>query len=183
MQWIGRDISTRRELEQLRENLTDMLVHDLRSPVGTVSSSLELLGELFNEAGIPTQVTDNIQLELWRKLVINNGVNPLSALTGLDTRTLSHDPGLSKIVYGLMYEATQAAAADGVELTEKDCQGTFELIRQFDAIKTSMLVDMEHGRPLEVEEICGAVLKRSQVLNKEAPYTYTIYQLLRQKLS
>ena len=49
VQWIGRDISTRRELEQLRENLTDMLVHDLRSPVGTVSSSLELLGELFDD--------------------------------------------------------------------------------------------------------------------------------------
>jgi 2-dehydropantoate 2-reductase len=146
------------------------------------SNSTELLMRLdavFNQAGIPTRVTDNIQLELWRKLVINNGVNPLSAITRLDTGTLMHDPGLSQIVYGLMAEATVAAAADGVSLTEADCKEMFELIRHFDPIKTSMLVDFEHHRPLELEEICGAVLARSRQLQREAPYTFTIYQLLR----
>jgi PAS domain S-box-containing protein len=43
VQWIGRDISARYELEQLRNNLTHMIVHDLRNPVGTISNSLELL--------------------------------------------------------------------------------------------------------------------------------------------
>jgi 2-dehydropantoate 2-reductase len=146
------------------------------------SKSTELLKRLdavFNQAGIPTRVTGNIQLELWRKLVINNGLNPLSALTRLDTGTLMHDPGLSPIVYGLMAEATSAAAADGVLLTETDCQEIFELVRHFDPIKTSMLVDFEHHRPLELEEICGAVLSRSRQLQREAPYTFTIYQLLR----
>jgi 2-dehydropantoate 2-reductase len=140
---------------------------------------LKRLDAVFNQAGIPTRVTDNIQLELWLKLVINNGVNPLSALTRLDTGTLMHDPGLSRIVYGLMAEATAAAAADGVPLTETDCQEMFELIRHFDPIKTSMLVDFELHRPLELEEICGAVLSRSRQLQREAPYTFTIYQLLR----
>jgi len=150
------------------------------------SESTELLKQLdsvFNHAGIPTRVTDNIQLELWRKLVINNGVNPLSALTRLDTGTLVHDPGLSQIVYGLMAEATAAAVADGMPLTEADCREMFELIRRFDPIKTSMLVDFEHNRPLELEEICGAVLSRSRQLQREAPYTFTIYQLLRRLAS
>ncbi len=144
--------------------------------------STELLKQLdavFNQAGIPTRVTDNIRLELWRKLVINNGVNPLSALTRLDTGTLMRDPGLSQIVYGLMAEATAAAAADGVPLAETDCREMFELVRHFDPIKTSMLVDFEHHRPLELEQICGAVLSRSRQLQREAPYTFTIYQLLR----
>jgi len=152
-------------------------------PTAAASSNstklLERLAAVFNEAGIPTRVTDNIQLELWRKLVINNGMNPLSALTLLDTGTLMHDPGLSQIVYGLMAEATIAAAADGVSLTETDCREMFELVRRFDPIKTSMLVDFEHHRPLELEEICGAVLSRSRQLQREAPYTFTIYQLLR----
>jgi 2-dehydropantoate 2-reductase len=151
-------------------------------PVASESSrSAELLNRLdvvFNQAGIPTRVTDNIRLELWRKLVINNGVNPLSALTRLDTGVLTRDPGLSQIVYGLMAEATAAAAADGVVLTEVDCREMFELIRHFDPIKTSMLVDFEHHRPLELEEICGAVLSRSRQLNRDAPYTFTVYQLL-----
>jgi 2-dehydropantoate 2-reductase len=90
-----------------------------------------------------------------------------------------HDSGLSEVVYGLMAEAAAAAAADGVSLTETDCKEMFELVRHFDPIKTSMLVDFEHHRPLELEAICGAVLSRSRQLQREAPYTFTIYQLLR----
>jgi len=140
---------------------------------------LNRLDSVFNQAGIPTRVTDNIQLELWRKLIVNNGVNPLSALTGLDTGAIMLDSGLSQIVHGLMAEATAAAAADGIDLTEADCAEMYELIRHFDPIKTSMLVDLEHNRPLELEEICGAVLSRSAQLKREAPYTFTIYHLLR----
>ena len=64
------------------------------------SNSEELLKRLdavFNQAGIPTRVTDNILLELWRKLVINNGVNPLSALTRLDTGALMRDPACRRL--------------------------------------------------------------------------------------
>jgi 2-dehydropantoate 2-reductase len=143
------------------------------------SGVLDQLDAVFNQAGIPSRVTDNIRLELWRKLVINNGVNPLSAITRLDTGTLLNDPGLSRIVYGLMAEATAAAEADGVPLNETDCREMFELIRHFDPIKTSMLVDFENQRPLELEEICGAVLSRSLQLQREAPYTFTVYHLLR----
>jgi ketopantoate reductase len=106
-------------------------------------------------------------------------MNPLSALTRLDTGTLMSEPGLSQIVYGLMTEATAAASADRAPLTETDCNEMFELMRHFDPIKTSMLVDFEHHRPLELEQICGAVLSRSRQLKREAPYTFTIYQLLR----
>lgn len=140
---------------------------------------LERLNIIFNQAGIPARVSDDIQLELWRKLIINNGVNPLSALTRLDTGTLMRDQGLSRIVYAMMAEATAAGAADGITLSEADCREMFDLISQFDSIKTSMLVDFQHNRPLELEEICGAVLKRSMQLKREAPYTFTIYQLLR----
>jgi NtrC-family two-component system sensor histidine kinase KinB len=52
VQWIGRDISARHQLEQLRETLTHMIVHDLRSPVGTISSSLDLLDDLVQEQGL-----------------------------------------------------------------------------------------------------------------------------------
>lgn len=177
---------------RIGSHLTDPGVIDAVGPAQVVmgqwptaartAKSAELIRKLdavFNEAGIPARVTDNIQLELWRKLVVNNGVNPLSALTRLDTGALSRDPGLSRIVYGMMAEAAAAAAADGVMLTEADCTEMFELIRNFDPIKTSMLVDFEHNRTLELEEICGAVLARSRRLRREAPYTFTVYQLLR----
>jgi 2-dehydropantoate 2-reductase len=132
----------------------------------------------FNEASIPTRVSSNIQHELWRKLIINNGVNPLSALTNLDTRTLTSHPVLTKTVYQLMEEVAHVAKADNVELVKKDVDEMYDLICTFDAIKTSMLVDKEKGRPLELDAICGAVLNRAHKLGIETPVTELINALL-----
>jgi len=145
---------------------------DIRLPL------LDRLEGAFNEAGIPTTVTDDIRYELWRKLVINNGVNPLSALTGLDTRSLTHHPEFGKIVYGMMSETVEASKADGANLGQKDLDEMFDLISNFNAIKTSMLVDKEKGRPLELDSIAGAVLRRCERLDIPAPYTQTVNALL-----
>ncbi|NLW04992.1 MAG: ketopantoate reductase family protein [Pseudomonadaceae bacterium] len=137
----------------------------------------------FELAGIPTLITNNISHELWRKLIINNGVNPISALTGLDTKSLTQHPHFSKIIYGMMMETAAAAKADNLELGIKDVDAMFELISNFNAIKTSMLVDKEKGRPLELDSIAGAVLRRSKALGIDAPYTTTVNALLEHELS
>ncbi|ROQ44309.1 ketopantoate reductase [Marinobacter sp. 3-2] len=139
---------------------------------------LQQLQEDFEAAGIPINVSDNIRYELWRKLVINNGVNPLSALTGLDTRSLTHHPEFRKIVHGMMAETVAASKADDVNLGPEDLAEMFDLISNFNAIKTSMLVDKEKGRPLELDSIAGAVLRRCERLGIEAPYTRTVSALL-----
>jgi len=139
---------------------------------------LSQLGDTLNAAGIPTRVTDTIRYELWKKLLINNGVNPLSALTGLDTRRLTADPALGRTVYAMMQETAVAARADDVELTQADIDDMFALISQFDAIKTSMLVDREKGRPLELDDISGAVIHRCQQLGAAAPNTELVQRLL-----
>lgn len=139
---------------------------------------LEILQSAFEQAGIPTTVSDDIRYELWRKLVINNGVNPISALTGLDTQSLTRHPQFSRIVYGMMVETAAAANADGLELGKVDVDEMFGLISSFNAIKTSMLVDKEKGRPLELDSIAGAVLRRSRKLDIDAPYTATVNALL-----
>ncbi|MCG7200677.1 ketopantoate reductase family protein [Marinobacter pelagius] len=148
------------------------------APDDTRLPLLDRLEGAFNEAGIPTTVTDDIRYELWRKLVINNGVNPLSALTGLDTRSLTHHPEFGKIVYGMMSETVEASKADGANLGQKDLDEMFDLISNFNAIKTSMLVDKEKGRPLELDSIAGAVLRRCERLDVSAPYTQTVNALL-----
>nr|AMR08645.1 2-dehydropantoate 2-reductase [uncultured bacterium] len=145
---------------------------------GPSQQLLETLVSEFNTAGIPTTLSDRIRYELWRKLVINNGVNPLSALTGLDTRSLTHHPEFSRIVYRMMAETVAASRADDVNLGQTDLDDMFDLISSFNAIKTSMLVDKEKGRPLELDSIAGAVLRRCRELGIEAPYTSTITALL-----
>ncbi|HLV77330.1 MAG TPA: 2-dehydropantoate 2-reductase [Marinobacter sp.] len=150
-----------------------------QEPDDTRAPLLQRLEQAFNEAGIPTTVSPDIRHELWRKLVINNGVNPLSALTRLDTRTLTHHPEFGKMVYGMMAETVAASRADGVNLSQQDLDEMFELISSFNAIKTSMLVDQEKGRPLELDSIAGAVLRRCATLGIEAPYTFAVNALLR----
>ncbi|MDK8465700.1 ketopantoate reductase family protein [Marinobacter sp. SS13-12] len=134
----------------------------------------------FEQSGAPIRISNNIQRELWLKLAINNGVNPLSALTGLDTRSLSREPPFAPMVYSLMQEVAIAASADEVLLTRQDIDDMYYLIRSFDAIKTSMLVDHEQGRALELDAICGAVMSRHQRLGIDAPYTRLVYALLSQ---
>lgn len=144
-----------------------------------LQARLEPLAALLREAGIPVELSADIQRELWRKLLINNGVNPLSALTRRDTRSLTADPVLTRTVYQLMEEAALAASADGVVLERSDIDEMYQLICRFDAIKTSMLVDLEKGRPLELDAISGAVIERCERLGKEAPLTALIGSLLR----
>jgi len=146
------------------------------------TDSLLAWTKLFNDAHIPTKLVPDIKKELWLKLVINNGVNPISALTGLDTKELSHHPDLGPIVWGMMCEAAQAAVTDDVKLNNDDVKQMFTLIKEFDAIKTSMLVDFEMGRPLELDSISGVVIERCADLGLEAPYTRCIEALLRYRL-
>lgn len=144
----------------------------------SLDSQARALAETFAGAGIPTEVSEDIRRELWRKLLLNNALNPLSAIVRRDTRTLSHERLLAPVVAAMMRETARAAAADGVALGEADVEEMLALIRSFDPIKTSMLVDLEHGRALELDAIAGAVLDRAARLGFEAPYTRAAYAIL-----
>lgn len=131
-----------------------------------------------NASKIECEVVLDIKLELWKKLIINNGVNAICALLEIKTGELMRDEKLSHIVYHLMQETALAAKAKGVFVSLKDVKEMFELIKKFDSIKPSMLVDKEHHRKLELEEICGIVLRCCKAQDIEAPYTKTISYLL-----
>ncbi len=139
---------------------------------------VQKLCDVLNEANIPTTVTPDIAQELWKKLIINNGVNALCALLGVKTGVLMHHPKLSSLVFGLMQETAKAARVLHVNISEQDVGEMFELIKSFDSIKPSMLVDLEYGRALEIEEICGVVIRILNEAGQDAPYTKTIAFLL-----
>lgn len=136
------------------------------------------LADTFNASGIPTRATVDIRHELWKKLLVNNGVNPLSALTRKDTGFLTKQPHYRQVVYAAMQEVAAVASADDVVLSQSDVDEMFKLICEFDPIKTSMLVDLEKGRPLELDAISGSVLRRAERLGIDTPVTALIHSLL-----
>jgi len=142
-------------------------------------SKLESLCVVLNAAKVPTEYSSDIKLELWRKLIINNGVNALAALVEEKTGVITRDIELSKIIKGLMREAAKAAESVDVFLSDGDVNKMFDLIYTFDSIKPSMLVDREKGRPLELDEICGVVITGCEKQGLDAPYTRTVYSVLR----
>ena len=143
---------------------------------------VQKIADIFNTAGIPTQVTSDIRKELWKKLIINNGVNALCALLEVKTGELMHHPKLSLLVLGLMQETARAARVLHVNISSEDVDAMFKLILGFESIKPSMLVDLEHHRALELEEICGVVIRTLEKESLDAPYTRTIASLLEYKL-
>ena len=80
-----------------------------------------------------------------------------------------------------MEETDQAASYHNINFSKREIDEMFELISAFDAIKTSMLIDYETGRSLELDAICGAVIRRCKLLEKPAISTESISSALRLK--
>jgi len=147
-----------------------------------INERIAVIAEMLEACGLQPRVSPDIRREMWRKLVLNNGVNPLSALLGWDTLRLSHDLEVAPLVRALMDETVAAGRADGVALDDSDAQAMFDLIAGFPPVKTSMLVDLERGRPLELDAIAGAVLARAERHGIDVPYTRTVKTLLEARL-
>lgn len=143
-----------------------------------VPHTMQELAETWLSQGVPVVVSNNIQKELWKKLIVNNGVNPLSAVTQEMTYTLTHSEQYKHIVLSAMYETARAASYDGVLITDAEVDAMFLLIKTFNSIKTSMLIDLEKGRELELDAISGSVIARCRLLNKPATTTESLWHEL-----
>lgn len=142
------------------------------------SKFLEDLKNILDKTQTKTIICENIKLELWNKLIVNNGVNAICALLEEESGPLMKNEKTSKLIYGLMSEAALASNAVGVNLIQEDADKMFELYTQFQSVKPSMWVDKENNRDLELEQICGVVIKNCEKLGVDAPYTRTISTLL-----
>lgn len=134
--------------------------------------------EILDKTNTTTILCENIRLELWNKLIINNGVNAICALLEEESGLLIRDEKTSKLVYGLMSEAALASNAVGVNLTQEDAKRMFELMTNFQSVKPSMWVDKENNRDLELDDICGVVIKNCEKQGFDAPYTRAISTIL-----
>jgi 2-dehydropantoate 2-reductase len=112
--------------------------------------------------------------EIWVKILGNVAFNPVSALTGATLIQMVHDPEVSLLVRNIMREAEAVASCLGLELPvtiDQRIAGAEKIGEH----KTSMLQDLEAGRPLELEAIAGAVVELGERLHIPMPHTRTVY--------
>lgn len=152
--------------------------------LGAVSPSeenrffLERVKTFLDKTQTKTVITSEIKKELWTKLIVNNGVNAICALLEEETGFLLVNQKTSKIVYELMKEAAIASNAVGVDLTVDDAKRMFTLYKGFQSVKPSMWVDKENNRDLELEQICGIVVRNCEKQGLDAPYTRSVSTIL-----
>ena len=152
----------------------------LGEPSGERSGRAATLSTLLIAAGLKAPVRPRIRDELWVKLWGNMAMNPLSALTMATLDVLTSDPGTRAVARSMMLEGQAIGEAFGIRFAidvDKRIEGAAEV----GAHRTSMLQDLELGRPLEIEAILGAVVEMADWVGVAAPISRTILALIRQR--
>jgi 2-dehydropantoate 2-reductase len=138
-------------------------------------------------AGIPTEPTDALVSELWAKVLYNAALNPLGALLGVPYGALAADRDTRAIMDDVIGEAFAVAAADGVALRWRDAAAYRDefygrLVPVTAAHRSSMLQDIERGRPTEVDAINGHVAARAAALGLSAPVNALLTRLIQARV-
>jgi 2-dehydropantoate 2-reductase len=152
----------------------------LGEPDGSRSARIEAISQLLISAGLKAPIRPRIRDEIWVKLWGNLCFNPLSALTGATLDILTGRPDLRAICRSMMLEAQAVAEALGTKFAisvDKRIEGAAEV----GVHKTSMLQDLERGRPMEIDALLGAVVELGQLTGHDMPNCELILALVRQR--
>jgi len=146
----------------------------LGEPDGSRSDRGRAIAERLVKAGLRCPLTARIRHEIWVKILGNVAFNPISALTRATLAEIVHDPDTCALVRNIMLEAEAVAGKLGMELPVSIDQ-RIAGAEKVGAHKTSMLQDLEAGRPMEIEAIVGAVVELGERLGVPMPHTRTVY--------
>jgi 2-dehydropantoate 2-reductase len=134
-------------------------------------------------SGLKARAFDDLRPAQWSKLIFNATVNAVAALTGLP-----HDPhfatrerfeDLGNLVYDLVEEGKQVAAAAGIELHEDPWEMNVLATRRGSRHYPSMLEDVEARRPTEIDRITGALVREAERVGVPVPLHAALYRLVK----
>lgn len=157
----------------------------LGEPDGSRSDRSRKIAEALISSGLRCPITTHIRHEIWVKVLGNASLNPVSALTRATLVQMVRDPGASKVIRNIMQEVEAVSHKLGMQLPVSIDQ-RMAGAEKVGEHKTSMLQDLEAGRPMELEELVGAVVELGERVGLSMPYTRTVYNcvnLLAQSVS
>jgi 2-dehydropantoate 2-reductase len=146
----------------------------LGEPAGTRSERCRRIAEALAASGLRAPITTRIRHEIWVKVLGNASFNPVSALTRATLVQMVRDPEVCSLIRNIMQEVESVSRKLGMELPVSIDQ-RIAGAEKVGAHKTSMLQDLEAGRPIELEALVGAVVELGERLGLPMPYTRTVY--------
>ncbi len=146
---------------------------------GSRSERLVAISAALAKGGLKAPIQSRLRREIWLKLIGNATLNPVSALTRATLRELLDDPASRVLVRALMLEVESVGWALGIE-NDIGVDRRLEAAARVGEHRTSMLQDVEAGRPLEVEALVGAVVELAAQTRVEVPALAIVHSLTRQ---
>lgn len=153
--------------------------YQIGEPDGSESERCLRFAEAVEASGITCQIRPEIRKDIWVKLMGNMAYNPTSALTLAHAGAMANDPDMEVLLRRLMAEVISVGAALGTD-PEASIDARIEGTRTGAAFhKTSMLQDLERGRPMEVAPIVGAVAELAKLAGVDTPTVDTVLALVK----
>jgi 2-dehydropantoate 2-reductase len=152
----------------------------LGEPSGEITADVENLSKLFESAGLKAPVLDRIRDEIWLKLWGNVCFNPISALTHATLDVICSDPATRALSKAMMLETQAIAESFGVKF-RVDVERRIEGARKVGAHKTSMLQDLERGRPMEIDPLVTVVQEMGKLTGIPTPAIDAVLGLVIQR--
>jgi 2-dehydropantoate 2-reductase len=144
-----------------------------------MSERVKALKEVFDKAGFNNKISENIHLDIWKKFLFITTISGIGAITRSVFGVIREDEYLRQIVYQTANEIVAVANAKGIALTNDDIEMTLKVIDNLDYNTTaSMQRDIMEGRPSELENFNGYIVKTGKELHITTPTNAFIYHCL-----
>jgi 2-dehydropantoate 2-reductase len=150
----------------------------LGEPGGENTARTRRIAEALAGAGFEIEVTASIEKEFWVKLLGNVSFNPVSALTVTTADRLIQNQEVKAYMVEIMREVLAIGRAVGVD-ANIDPEARIDMARVLGPFKTSMLQDLEAGKPLEIDGLLAGTLEIARKAGVRAPFTESLFGLIR----
>ncbi|MDB5751797.1 MAG: panE [Ramlibacter sp.] len=147
-------------------------------PSGAQTDRAQRLATLLERAGIEVALSEQIQRDAWYKLWGNMTVNPVSAFTGATTDLIMEDELVREFISRVMLEAREIGGRIGIPI-EQLPDDRHQVTRKLGAFKTSMLQDVEAGKPVEIDALVTVVKELGALTGVATPFTDALLGLSR----
>jgi 2-dehydropantoate 2-reductase len=147
-------------------------------PLGGRSERVQVVAELLSHAGFEVTHSDNVRYDIWYKLWGNLTMNPVSAITGATIDRILADPEVRAFCSGAMREAAAIGERIGCPIAQSP-EDRHAVTAKLGAFRTSMLQDVDAGRPIELDSIVAAVQELGRRTGVETPNVSALLGLTR----
>ena len=146
---------------------------------GAISKRVKDLAEAFKKASLSPEITTDILGVIWGKFVVNCGINPLCAVTGLRSGEIARNNAAAEMQTKILEEIMAVVEAKGIKLPNNDMITYVKRLTRARYNKPSMQQHIEAGRLTEIDALNGALVSEAKSLNISVPFNEALVNLVK----